>query len=54
MIEVRNYENSDFLGDFREKYSGKLDRRKALEQMFYGNLCWDTVQVVNYIRKKSY
>lgn len=37
VIEVRNYENSDFLGDFREKYSGKLDRRKALEQMFYGN-----------------
>ena len=37
VIEVRNYENSDFLGDFREKYSGKLDRRTALEQMFYGN-----------------
>lgn len=37
VIEVRSYENSDFLGDFREKYSGKLDRRKALEQMFYGN-----------------
>ena len=37
VIEVRNYKNSDFLGDFREKYSGKLDRRTALEQMFYGN-----------------
>ena len=37
VIEVRDYENSDFLGDFREKYSGKLDRRTALEQMFYGN-----------------
>ena len=37
VIEVRNYGNSDFLGDFREKYSGKLDRRTALEQMFYGN-----------------
>ena len=37
VIEVRNYENSDFLGDFREKYSGKLDRRTALKQMFYGN-----------------
>ena len=37
VIEVRNYENSDFQGDFREKYSGKLDRRTALEQMFYGN-----------------
>ena len=37
VIEVRNYENSDSLGDFREKYSGKLDRRTALEQMFYGN-----------------
>ena len=37
VIEVRNYENSDFLGDLREKYSGKLDRRTALEQMFYGN-----------------
>jgi len=37
VIEVRDYENSDFLGDFREKYSGKLDRRIALEQMFYGN-----------------
>lgn len=37
VIEVRNYENSDFLGDFREKYYGKLDRRTALEQMFYGN-----------------
>ena len=37
VIEVRNYENSDFLGDFREKYSGELDRRTALEQMFYGN-----------------
>ena len=37
VIEVRNYENSDFLGDFREKYSRKLDRRTALEQMFYGN-----------------
>jgi len=37
VIEVRNYEHSDFLGDFREKYSGKLDRRTALEQMFYGN-----------------
>lgn len=37
VIEVRNYEDSDFLGDFREKYSGKLDRRTALEQMFYGN-----------------
>ena len=37
VIEVRNYENSDLLGDFREKYSGKLDRRTALEQMFYGN-----------------
>ena len=36
VIEVRNYENSDFLGDFREKYSGKLDRRTALKQMFYG------------------
>ena len=37
VIEVRNYENSDFLGDLREKYSGKLDCRTALEQMFYGN-----------------
>ena len=37
VIEVRDYENSDFLGDFREKYSGKLDRRTALEQLFYGN-----------------
>lgn len=37
VIEVRNYENSDFLGDFREKYSGKLDRRTALEKMYYGN-----------------
>lgn len=37
VIEVRDYENSDFLGDFREQYSGKLDRRTALEQMFYGN-----------------
>ena len=37
VIEVRNYTNSDFLGDFREKYSGKLDRQTALKQMFYGN-----------------
>ena len=37
VIEVRNYENSDFLGDFREKYSGKLNRRTALKEMFYGN-----------------
>ena len=37
VIEVRNYTNSDFLGDFRDKYSGKLDRQTALKQMFYGN-----------------
>ena len=37
-LRQQTYKNIEIiLVDFREKYSGKLDRRTALEQMFYGN-----------------